>query len=44
MVDEFGFEEPDLRLGEGVEVGAADGADGRIDAFVDKPAGEGIDA
>lgn len=41
VVDEFGLVEPDLRLREGVVVGVADGSDGRVDAFIDEPVGEG---
>ena len=41
MVDEFGLVETDLRLREGVVVRVADGADGRVDALVDEPVGEG---
>ena len=41
VVDEFGLVEPDLRFRERVVVGVADGSDGRVDAFVDEPVGEG---
>jgi hypothetical protein len=38
--DQFGLEQPDDGLGQGVVVGVADRADGGVDAGVDEPFGE----
>ena len=41
VVDELGLVKPDLRFRERVVVGVADAADGRVDALVEEPVGEG---
>ena len=41
VVDQLGLVQADLRLREGVVVRLSDGPDGRVDAFVDEPVGEG---